>query len=248
MATSVEEIEKKKNQVEIPPARRDYFTIPEFRRVRKVLPDLEIELIYGEIVINKQSRRDHFSIEDFKTVAEELPDHRIELINGKIMMMPPPDKEHQKIAGRVNTLQAYEVRQIAALGCSIGGSTSFFDVPDRFREPDGSGPDIVCPDASVYYNNYFDTDRRPPALLIVEVLSFSNRQHIKRDLELKLAIYAALEVPVYWVIDRRDKSVLAHTEPRDGGYAVCEKVQGDQVLPPPELDFLKITPAQIFAK
>jgi Uma2 family endonuclease len=248
MATSIEEIEKKKEQVEMPPARRDYFTIPEFRKIRKVLPDLELELIYGEIVINKRSRRDYFSIEDFKAVAEELPDHRIELINGEIMMMPPPDKEHQKIAGQVNTLLAYEVRQIAALGCSIGGSTGFFDVPDTFRMPDGSGPDVVCTDASVYYRDYFDTNRRPPPLLIVEVLSFSKREHIERDLELKRVIYAALEVPAYWVIDRRDQSVLAHTEPRDGRYAVCEMVKGDQVLPAPGLDFLQITPAQIFEK
>jgi Uma2 family endonuclease len=248
MAASVEEIEKKKKQAEIPPMRRDYFTIPEFRKVRSLLPDYELELINGEITLNKLSPLQSISIADFKKVAEEFPDHRIELIDGEIVMMPPPDKEHQKIAGRVNTLLAYEVRQIAALGCSIGGSTSFFDVPYRFREPDGSGPDIVCPDASVYYNDYFDTDRRPPALLIVEVLSFSNRQHIKRDLELKRAIYAALDVPAYWVIDRRDKSVLAHTDPRDSGYAVCEKVQGDQVLPAPGLEFLRITPAQIFAE
>jgi Uma2 family endonuclease len=246
MATSVEEIEKKKKQVEIPPTRRDYFTIPEFKKVREILPDLELELLRGEIVIDKRSARQFFSIEDFEKVAEELPDHRIELINGEIVMMPPPDKEHQKIAGQVITLLADEVKQIKALSCSIGGSTSFFDVPDSFKKPDGSGPDVVCPDASVYYNDYFDTDRRPPALLIVEVLSFSNRQHIKRDLELKRAIYAALEVPAYWVIDRRDKSVLAHTEPRDGGYAVCEKIKGDQVLLAPGLDFLRITPAQIF--
>jgi hypothetical protein len=38
MATSVEEIGKKKNQVEIPPARRDYFTIPEFWKIRSLLP------------------------------------------------------------------------------------------------------------------------------------------------------------------------------------------------------------------
>jgi Uma2 family endonuclease len=246
MAISVEEIGKEKEQVEIPPTRRDYFTIPEFRRVRKVLPDLELELIFGQIVINKRSRRDYFSIEDFNAVAEELPDHRIELINGEIKMMPPPDKEHQKITGRVTTLLAYEVRQIAALGCSIGGSSSFFDVPDRFRKPDGSGPDKVCPDVSVYYDDYFDTDRCPPALLIVEVLSFSNNQHVKRDLELKRAIYAALEVPAYWVIDRRDKSVTANTELRGVEYMASDRFKGDQVLPSPGLDFLRLTPAQIF--
>ena len=247
MATSVEDIEKKKKPVEIPPTQRDYFTIPEFRKVRALLPDYELELVNGEITVNKRSPLQFISIADFYRVAEEFPDHRIELIDGEIMMMPPPDKAHQKIAGRVNTLLAYEVRQIAALDCSIGGSTNFFDVPDSFREPDGAGPDIVCPDASVYYNDYFDSDRRPPALLIVEVLSFSRRKHIDRDLELKRAIYAALEVPAYWVIDRRDQSVLSLTVALDGEYVACERFKGDQVLPAPGREFLQITPAQIFA-
>lgn len=246
MATSIEELEKKERQAEIPPAQRDYFTIPEFRKIRYLLPDYELELIDGEITVNKRSPLQSISIADFERVAEEFPDHRIELIDGEIMMMPPPDKEHQKIAGRIITLLAEEVRQIKALDCSIGGSTGYFDVPDSFRQPDGSGPDIVCPDASVYYNDYFDTDRRPPALLIVEVLSFSKRKHIKRDLELKQAIYAALEIPAYWVIDRRDQSVWAHTEPRDGAYTVCEQIKGDQILPAPGLEFLRITPTQIF--
>src|SRR5215475_11195642 len=129
MGASVEDIEKKKKQIEAPPTRRDYFTIPEFRKIRSLLPDYELELIDGEITVNKRSPLQFISIADFARVAEEFPDHRIELIDGEIMMMPPPDKEHQKIAGRVNTLLAYEVRQIAALDCSIGGSTSFFDVP-----------------------------------------------------------------------------------------------------------------------
>lgn len=246
MAISVEEIGKEKKQAEIPPARRDYFTVSEFRKIRSLLPDYELELINGEITVNKRSPFQFISIADFEKVAEEFHDHRIELINGEIVMMPPPDIEHQKIAGQVNTLLAYEVRQIVALGCSIGGSTNFFNVPEHFRKPDGSGPDKVCPDVSIYYNDYFDTNRRPPALLIVEVLSFSNNQHVKRDLELKRSIYAALEVPAYWVIDRRDKSVWAHTGPGAGGYALLERFKGDQVLPAPGLDFLRITPARIF--
>src|SRR5215475_2771490 len=129
MAISAEEIEKKMSQVEILPARRDYFTVSELRRVRELLPEYELGLINGEIIVNKRSPLQFISIADFERVAEEFPDHRIELIDGEIMMMPPPHKEHQKIAGRVNTLLAYEVRQIAALDCSIGGSTSFFDVP-----------------------------------------------------------------------------------------------------------------------
>jgi Uma2 family endonuclease len=246
MTTRIEEIGRGKKQAEISPARRDYFTVSEFWKVRSLLPDYELELINGEVTVNKRSPLQFISIEDFEKVADEFPDHRIELINGEITMTPAPDIEHQMITGQVNTLLACEVRQIAALGCSIGGSSSFFNVPDKSRRPDGSGPDVVCPDASVYYHDYFETNRRPPALLIIEVLSFSNRHRINRDPELKRAIYAALEVPAYWVIDRRDQSVLAHTNPCDGGYVVCDRFKGDQIPPAPGLEFLRITPARIF--
>ena len=45
------------------------------------MTDLELELLRGEIVINKRPARQFFSVEDFEKVAKELPDHRIELIN-----------------------------------------------------------------------------------------------------------------------------------------------------------------------
>jgi len=37
MGASVEDIEKKKKQIEAPPTRRDYFTIPEFRKISEWL-------------------------------------------------------------------------------------------------------------------------------------------------------------------------------------------------------------------
>jgi Uma2 family endonuclease len=111
---------------------------------------------------------------------------------------------------------------------------------------EGAGPTDICPDAVIYYRGYHRANRRPPELLAVEVLSFSNRQNIERDMSLKRRIYAALEVPAYWIIDRRDQSAIAYTGPSGGDYVVCERLKGDQVLPAPGLDFLQITPAQIF--
>lgn len=247
MATSVEDIEKKKKQVEVPPTRRDYFTIPEFWKIRSLLPDYELELIDGEITVNKRSPLQFISIADFERVAEEFPDHRIELIDGEIMMMPPPDEEHQDLTSRVIELWAPHVQEINSIGCHIGGTNRFFEVPDEFRDEEGAGPSDICPDVVIYYRSYHRTNRRPPALLAVEVLSYSNRRNIERDLLLKRRIYAALEVPAYWIIDRRDQSVMVYTTPSGVEYMVCEQFKGDQVLPAPGLEFLQITPARIFA-
>jgi len=108
------------------------------------------------------------------------------------------------------------------------------------------GPDHVCPDASVCFADYLDTDRRPPAMLVIEVISVSSRSAIDRDLVSKPEIYATLEIPAYWVIDRRDKCVWVHTAPENGQYASRIQYKGQQRLPAPGMDFLNITPAQIF--
>ncbi len=249
MATTVEEI---KQMAARAAAGSGYFTIADFKEVAEALPDLRLELIRGEIVINPACGRDYFTIDEFKVVAEALPDHRLELINGELVMSPKPDKRHQKHTRRVNTLLGLYAAQIVAMDCEIDGGNAYFEIPEelslQLANEAGGRPTDVCPDASVSYRDYLDTDRRPPALLVVEILSDSNRQNLERDLEIKALIYAALEIPTYWIVDRRDQSVWAHTEPRDGEYAACEQIKGGQVLPAPGLEFLQITPAQIFAE
>jgi len=248
MATSIEEIGNKR--AKIPPAQRGRFTMREFNRVKEVLPG-RVKFDCGEIVVNERAPQDHFSIEDFKAVAEALPEHRLELINGEIKMSPPPDKRHQKHSLVLTRLFRRYGDQIEAMGCEIAVANCFFEVPDalvgQFSLEQKTIPSDVCPDAAIVYFDYLDTDRRPPALLVVEVLSVSNRENIERDTVTKPEIYAALEIPVYWIVDRRNQSVWAHTKPVDGQYTLREQIRGDQVLPAPGLDFLRITPAQIFA-
>jgi Uma2 family endonuclease len=191
-----------------------------------------------------------FSLTEFIAVAEALPDRRLELIRGEIVMFPPPDKIHQKHTGRVINLFARQAIQIEALGCEIGGSNCYFEVPaelsQRWAAEGESGPSDICPDASIYYANYWEAERCPPALLVVEVLSVSKREHLERDLVTKPEIYASLEIPAYWIVDRRDQSVWVYTEPKDGKYRSCKSYQGNQVLPAPGLEFLAITSEQIF--
>lgn len=191
------------------------------------------------------------TLEEFQKVAESLPDDRMELINGEIVMTPPPDNFHIERTLRIENLLIPYYREIIALGCQISGSSTWYAVPAELKEvwveKDVKGPNHVCPDASVCFAYYLRTDRRPPALLIVEIISISSQREIDRDLIRKPDIYATLEVPTYWVIDRRDKSVWVHTAPKDGKYTKRIQYQGRKKLPAPGLDFLTITPTQIFA-
>lgn len=248
MAIAVQEIKTSQRSAE--DRERDYLTIDEFELVAENLPDLRLELIFGQIVINSALERDHFTIKEFETIAELLPDRRLELINGELVMSPQPDKRHQKNTARSINLFARHIEQIEALGCEIGGSSYFFRVPDEVIERLAAigleSPSDVCPDSSICYQNYLDTARIPPALLVVEVLSDSKFLYVQRDLATKPEIYAALEIPTYWVVDRRDNSVWVHTQPQDGRYILRQQFKGNSILPAPGLEFLRITPAQIF--
>ncbi len=187
-----------------------------------------------------------FTLDNFVAVADSLPDLWLELIDGRIEIVPPPDKLHQKLTLRLMRLLHHNHDQIAALGCEANGSFCYFEVPEELRRPKGSSN--VCPDVSIAFTDFLDSGQRPPALLAIEVLSVSNSEHIKRDLVTKLGLYAALEVPSYWVIDRRDQSVRVYRLPQNGVYQAAAVFQGEEILPADGLEFLQITPAQIFAE
>jgi Uma2 family endonuclease len=192
-----------------------------------------------------------FTLEEFKQIAESLPDDRMELINGEIVIAPPPTFEHMEESMSIEYLLQLHVAKIAKLGCRVLGTSTWYAVPVELKEAwvqeDIKGPDHVCPDASVCFADYLRTERRPPALVIVEIISTSSKREIDRDLISKPDIYASLQIPTYWVIDRRDKSVWVHTAPEDGNYMKRVQYKGRKKLPASGLDFLAITPAQIFA-
>ena len=195
--------------------------------------------------------RDYFTIPEFEIVADLFPDHRLELINGEIVMSPPPDKRHQKHTLKLTRLFARHSEDIEKLECDIGAGGHYFEVPEeigrQFMNKSGGYPSDVCPDASICYQDYLDIDRCPPALLVIEILSDSKREHVFRDMATKPEIYSALEIPTYWIVDRRSESVWVHTGPNEGGYASRQQLKGNVILPAPGLEFLQITPAQIFA-
>jgi len=191
-----------------------------------------------------------FTLEEFAEIVDALPDDCLELIKGEIVMSPPPDDPHIEQTIGVENLLARYWSEIEKLGCQIAGSSAWYAVPRELKQKwvdEGvKGPDHVLPDASVPYAGYLRTHRRPPALLVIETISVSSKSAIERDLVSKPEIYATLEIPAYWVIDRRDKCVWVHTAPENGQYASRIQYKGQQRLPAPGMDFLNITPAQIF--
>jgi Uma2 family endonuclease len=191
------------------------------------------------------------TLEEFQKVAESLPEDRMELINGEIVMSPPPNFHHIEESMSVEMLLNLHLAEILKLGCRVVGTSAWYAVPSELKdgwvEKEIKGPDHVCPDASVCFADYLRSDRRPPALLTVEIISTSSKREIDRDLISKPDIYASLEIPTYWVVDRRDESVWVHTAPKDGKYTKRVQCKGRKKLSASGLDFLTITAAQIFS-
>jgi Uma2 family endonuclease len=192
-----------------------------------------------------------FTLDEFTEICRSLPDERLELIDGEVVMSPPPDDVHIKHTITIEDLLNDHRQELRALGCSAVGSGAWYAVPIELKEKWGEagvkGPNNVCPDASVCFTDYLKSKRVPPALLVIEVLSVSGPGEIERDLIRKPEIYAALAIPAYWVVDRRDHSVWVHTMPADGLYTHRAQYKRRKRLPAPGLGFLTITPAQIFS-
>lgn len=189
------------------------------------------------------------SLEEFADIAAALPNEKLELINGEVEMTPPPDNFHIEKSDLLLELFAAHLSEISALNCQISQSC-WFAVPMEMHEMwvrEGvRGPSNVGPDVAIRFRDYLQTNRRPPALLVVEVISVSSQREINRDLISKPDIYATMEIPTYWVVDRRDKSVWVHTQPHNGQYTKREQFRGRRKLPAPGLEFLHVTAAKIF--
>jgi Uma2 family endonuclease len=189
------------------------------------------------------------SLDEFADIAAALPDEKLELINGEVEMTPPPDHFHMEKSDLLLEMFAMHLADIAEMNCQFS-QISWLALPIKLQElwvREGvRGPSHVCPDVCIIYRDYLQTNRRPPALLVVEVISVSSQREINRDLISKPDIYATMEIPTYWVVDRRDQSVWVHTQPHNGQYTKREQFRGRRKLPATGLEFLHVTAAKIF--
>jgi Uma2 family endonuclease len=135
----------------------------------------------------------------FDLVTQGLlqPDDRVELLEGIIVAAPPIDPPHASGTTRVDT----------ALRRGLGGRAVV-----RNQQPFiVGGYSVPEPDVAVVPGTEADYDTRHPtqALLIVEVAASS----LSQDRLTKSRIYAAAQVPEYWVLNLRDRCVEVSRDP-----------------------------------
>jgi Uma2 family endonuclease len=133
------------------------------------------------------------------------PEERTELLDGQLVEMSPQHEPHALV------VEMLTERLMPAL---VGTARVRVQLPFGAGEHSEPEPDVAVVPADE------PRGRRPErALLIIEVSDSS----LRLDLVRKARIYAAAEVPVYWVIDLPGGVVHVHTNPTAEGYATVTR-------------------------
>ena len=129
-----------------------------------------------------------------------LPDDgkRYEILDGELYVTPAPSPLHQRVSKRLQRKleDHFEAR----------GLGEVFDAPiDMIL----GRHDVAQPDILVVTNPAQISGRgiEGAPLLVVEVLSPSTRRH---DRDVKMARYAALAIPHYWIVDPEGRSITCY--------------------------------------
>jgi Uma2 family endonuclease len=123
------------------------------------------------------------------------PDQRVELLNGMVVPMTPQGFPHASVIARLNRILVRLCGDDATVAPQLPLAAS-----------DDSEPE---PDLYVFARDQ-GIDRHPErALLVIEVAATSQR----KDRLVKGAIYAAANVPEYWLIDVMRQVIEVYREP-----------------------------------
>lgn len=137
---------------------------------------------------------------------------RIELLDGELVTVSPQNAPH------ANTVEALTERLVPAL---VGTARVRVQLPMAAGEHSEPEPDLAIVPADE------PRDRHPArALLVVEVADAT----IQLDLGRKARIYAAAEVPAYWVVDLGRGVVHVHSGPSAEGYTTITEHGPDEPL------------------
>ena len=166
-------------------------------------------------------RTRHIAVEDYYRMAEVgilRPDERIELLNGRIIEMPPIGPRH-----------AYAVTALNATLQAMLGSRAVISVQtplrlDRLSEPQ---PDLLVVRQPLA--RYATTHPTPVDTLLVIEVSDSTLAYDSGE---KLAAYARLGIPEYWIVDLVHEHLEIYREPGGEHYRSQESVgRGERVSP-----------------
>jgi Uma2 family endonuclease len=135
----------------------------------------------------------------------------VELIEGEIIHMAPMGTQHGNVVQRLHT-----ALKTALAGRAVINMQRVF----RLSNITEAQPDLIVlkPDRD-YHSTKFPTGS--DTLLVVEVSDTS----ISYDLDIKVPLYAAHDVPEVWIVDLESRCVRFFRSPVDGKYTDVQIMQ-----------------------
>ncbi|GLZ81742.1 hypothetical protein Afil01_65490 [Actinorhabdospora filicis] len=148
------------------------------------------------------------------------PGYQAELITERIVVNPPPSAAHESNYDEIDE----QIRQHHPRVYRLSGNTGLITplgrfIPDLTVSPKGTlrGPETWSPPTEVE--------------LVAEITSPSGRNE---DLGIKRRGYAQAGIPIYLLIDRKERTVILYDLPKDHDYTQKRTVKFGDPLPLPE--------------
>jgi Uma2 family endonuclease len=155
-------------------------------------------------------------------------DEKIELLNGMLVPVSPQGAEHSHAVRTLTTLFVRGVGDRALVQCQLPLGAS-----------DDSEPE---PDITVVASGDYSREHPTRALFIAEVSNSS----LRKDRQLKAALYARAGVPEYWIDNIVEQVVEIQRVPESGEYKSVTTHGTGQVIHPEAFADLKIAVASLF--
>ncbi|MGW4803781.1 Uma2 family endonuclease [Kitasatospora sp. NPDC004272] len=157
---------------------------------------------------------------------------KAEIIEGEIIVTPPPNGEHETVIGRI----VRQVFQQAAADLDFAPGTGVI-VPGGRYIPDGA---FAARGGMMSRESW----AKPDGLLMVVEVTSGNPA---KDRESKRKGYAAAEIPLYLLVDRKAGQVVLYSSPAKDDYTATAIVLVGKPLPLPAPFGFELDTADLFA-
>ncbi len=171
-------------------------------------------------------------------------DDLVELIRGKIFRMSPsPNIWHQEISYNLTIVLSENFRIYRKKGCRIYVAPTDVFLVEKSKELE-DGNVVVVPDICIACNpskKIFKGYAGVPDFML-EILSPHNS---KRDLVYKHNLYEEFQVPEYWIVNPKMRTIQRHIL-KDGIYEKLKVNREGDVVAPQNFPKLKVELAEVF--
>ncbi|MDX3618786.1 Uma2 family endonuclease [Streptomyces europaeiscabiei] len=186
-------------------AERPQMPVEDFEELASVAPEhVRLEFVDGRV-----RTRDPLSVEDFEELERRAPETvRLEYINGKLEVKAMPDGNHSEIfmwlleqcLHHRPGLRLYHERGVRTEAYRKGRARTDGALAQRG-----------------HFKGHGEWSASNGVLMVVEITPH-DRDTNQRDRIDKPVGYAAVDIPVYLLVDRDQETVVLYSEPKDGSY------------------------------